>query len=287
MVALTVLLVAHEVGDHVLQTDHQASAKAALRGGPAARAMAGHLAYRAYGPAACSPRVPLLDLPARWPQLAAGLLFSAATHGLLDRRWPVRAILRGTRSGAFAAATHRRCGLYAAGQALHHLASTRLGPAHRGLTGAASPAREPPPEWIRSMFAWCSTKNGYLRAHLGERREARSSPSITTAVALVRIAGDLHRHLGLGHQVAVPESEWRGAPAMEAMTSSRSPSGMNTIRVVREKEGKSSPVPRTTAGGQQQQRRPASPAVAPGKSSMSCWKYALILFLGHVLHSHA
>ena len=46
----------------------------------------------------------------------------AATHALLDRRWPVRAILRTTRSPKFAATLAPVCGMYAADQALHQLA---------------------------------------------------------------------------------------------------------------------------------------------------------------------
>src|SRR4051794_17571825 len=43
VVALVVLLVAHELGDHVVQTDHQAAGKAGA-GWPAWWAMLGHLA---------------------------------------------------------------------------------------------------------------------------------------------------------------------------------------------------------------------------------------------------
>jgi hypothetical protein len=54
--------------------------------------------------------------------LVAGLGFSAATHGLLDRRWPVRAVLHLTRSAKFAEAQSPVCGMYTADQALHQLA---------------------------------------------------------------------------------------------------------------------------------------------------------------------
>jgi hypothetical protein len=60
VVALVALLVAHQLGDHVLQTDHQATGKAGS-GWAAALAMAGHLlAYSraAWWPGWPSPRPP-------------------------------------------------------------------------------------------------------------------------------------------------------------------------------------------------------------------------------------
>jgi len=53
--------------------------------------------------------------------LGASFLVSAATHGLLDRRWPVRAVLRLTRSTKFAETQSPVCGMYTADQALHQL----------------------------------------------------------------------------------------------------------------------------------------------------------------------
>lgn len=117
-ICLLVLLVAHEVGDHVVQTDHQAAGKTA-----SIRAMAGHLlGYHLVVAATLLATAALLDLPLTFLGLSAGLAFSAATHAFLDLRWPVRAILRATRSPAFAEATSPVCGMYAADQALHKLA---------------------------------------------------------------------------------------------------------------------------------------------------------------------
>jgi hypothetical protein len=122
VVALVVLLVAHQVGDHVVQTDHQAGGKAGA-GWAAARAMAGHLAaYHTTAVVVLVGTFALLDLPLTWAGATAGIGFSAATHALLDRRWPVRAILRTTRSPKFAATLAPVCGMYAADQALHQLA---------------------------------------------------------------------------------------------------------------------------------------------------------------------
>jgi Protein of unknown function (DUF3307) len=118
VVALLVLFVAHQLGDHVVQTDQQAQAKATRW-----RALAGHLAgYHLTTAVLLIGTDALLRLPISARGLAAGLAFSVATHAVLDRRWPVRAILRATRSPQFAEATAPVCGLYVADQALHQLA---------------------------------------------------------------------------------------------------------------------------------------------------------------------
>lgn len=99
------LLAAHLVGDFIIQTDAQALAKM-----KSWRAMAGHvLTYHL--------TMAVLVLPFwhdRWTVL--GFVVSAATHGLIDRRWPVRLLLRKTGSPSFAETT---LGMLAADQALH------------------------------------------------------------------------------------------------------------------------------------------------------------------------
>jgi hypothetical protein len=121
-VALLALMVAHQVGDHVLQTDRQAAGKAE----PGHRwwwPMLGHLAgYHATAAVVVVGTGAVLGLPLTVRGVLAGLAFSAVTHGLLDRRWPVRAILRAAGSPGFAEATAPVCGIYAADQALHKLA---------------------------------------------------------------------------------------------------------------------------------------------------------------------
>jgi hypothetical protein len=117
-VCLLALLVAHQVGDHVLQTDQQAAGKAG-----SIRAMAGHLlGYHLCFAAILLGTVGLLGVPVTGRGVIAGLAFSAATHAVLDLRWPVAAILRAARSPEFAKATTPVSGLYAADQALHKLA---------------------------------------------------------------------------------------------------------------------------------------------------------------------
>ncbi len=121
-VALLALIVGHQVGDHVLQTDHQATAKAGP-GWTGARAMAGHLVYYHLTAAAVlAGTAYALRLPLSPAGLAAGFGFSLATHALLDRRWLVRLVLQRTGSPGFAEQATPVCGMYVADQALHWLA---------------------------------------------------------------------------------------------------------------------------------------------------------------------
>src|SRR4051794_32886259 len=89
VVTLVVLLVGHSLGDHVAQTDRQATRKAD-RGAAGWRALAGHLlAYHVTITVALLLTCAALRLPLSMTGVVAGVAFSAVTHGLLDRRWPV------------------------------------------------------------------------------------------------------------------------------------------------------------------------------------------------------
>lgn len=118
-VVLIVLFVGHQLGDHVAQTDRQAEGKSAA-GRRGWTAMAGHLAgYHVTVAVLLVTTTALLRLPLSPWGIAAGLAFSVVTHAVLDRRWPVRALLRATGSPNFAELTTPVCGMYAADQALH------------------------------------------------------------------------------------------------------------------------------------------------------------------------
>ena len=118
-VTLAALFVGHALGDHIAQTDHQADDKS-QPGRVGYRALAGHLlTYHVTAGAVLALTALALRLPLSAVGLAAGLGFSVLTHGFLDRRWPVRAIMRATRSPRFAEATSPICGMYVADQALH------------------------------------------------------------------------------------------------------------------------------------------------------------------------
>lgn len=111
---------AHNVGDHIVQTDHQAAGKA-TSGAAGWRAMAGHVSsYHAVQLAALLLADRLLGLRLRPTRVAAALVVSAGTHALPDRRWPVRRVLQRTGSPGFADLQAPLNGPYLADQALHH-----------------------------------------------------------------------------------------------------------------------------------------------------------------------
>lgn len=103
------LLVSHLVGDWLVQTDRQAAAKTTSW-----LAMAEHVAgYHL---------VMLVVLGIVWPADASQLpafaivAVSAATHALIDRRWPTRWLMRATRSAKLA---QQQWGIFVVDQALH------------------------------------------------------------------------------------------------------------------------------------------------------------------------
>jgi Protein of unknown function (DUF3307) len=104
------LLTGHLLGDLVAQGDWQATNKTRCWAALAAHVAGYHLVMGL-----------LLVLPVvrdGWPagKALAVLAVSAATHALIDRRWPVRALLRASGSPGFAAV---EWGVVAVDQALH------------------------------------------------------------------------------------------------------------------------------------------------------------------------
>jgi hypothetical protein len=127
------LTAAHEVGDHWVQTSHQACTK----GEPGYRgsaACAAHVAtYTATGAVAVLAGARWLRLPLRGRALAAGLAISAVSHYVVDRRTPLRALAAATgsagyiehttvlrRAGEAADDTGPGTGLFHLDQAWHH-----------------------------------------------------------------------------------------------------------------------------------------------------------------------
>ena len=122
VVVLVALLVGHSLGDHIAQTDHQATLKSEP-GAVGWRALFGHLlTYHLTIVGVLLLTAFALRLPLSPVGVVVGIAFSAVTHGLLDRRWPVRALLVRTGSARFAESTAPVCGMYAADQALHQAA---------------------------------------------------------------------------------------------------------------------------------------------------------------------
>lgn len=129
---LGTLHAAHNLADHVIQTDAQALGKAGP-GWAGWRAMAGHVgSYHAAQVAALAAADRALGLGLRPGRTALAVALSAASHAFLDRRWPVRRALELTGSPGFASGRFTLNwqadrsypvplhGPYLADQALHH-----------------------------------------------------------------------------------------------------------------------------------------------------------------------
>jgi hypothetical protein len=116
--AFVALYASHMLADHIVQTDRQANGKTADKYWvlPMAGHLTGYLATQALALAALQ----VVGVGLSAPAVVAGLAFSVATHGLIDRRWPVRWLLEHTGSAPFAQlAGHGLNGMYLADQSLH------------------------------------------------------------------------------------------------------------------------------------------------------------------------
>jgi hypothetical protein len=113
-------LVAHNLADHVLgQTDKQAANKA-KEGRVGWSHVLQHVAsYHVVLLIMWLLAIAAFDIQVTLLGMVAALLFSAVSHALLDRRWPVRWILERTGSPNFAKMTTPVWGIYASDQALH------------------------------------------------------------------------------------------------------------------------------------------------------------------------
>lgn len=119
-VAMATLVAAHQLADHIVQTDTDANAKAAP-GMNGWRHLLIHVGtYHATALVMLVITAVALHMPLTVTGMVAGLGFSAVTHAILDRRWPVRWILQHTGSTAFADRMSPICGMYLADQALHY-----------------------------------------------------------------------------------------------------------------------------------------------------------------------
>lgn len=66
--------------------------------------------------------VAIFNLPVSLLGFVTAILFSAVTHGFIDRRWPVKWLMQKTGSPNFAELQTPICGMYLADQSLHKLA---------------------------------------------------------------------------------------------------------------------------------------------------------------------
>jgi hypothetical protein len=119
-----VLFASHVWADHCWQTDAWAAAKGRPEPGSKGptsaeswKALIAHVAvYHLVMAVMLAVTVALLALPIGWSGTAAGIAFSAVTHGFWDRRWPVKAWMVLTGSGEFAKNPQGR---YSVDQAQH------------------------------------------------------------------------------------------------------------------------------------------------------------------------
>lgn len=113
------LLVGHQVGDHIVQTDWMATNKAG-KGIIGTLAMAAHVASYGATQAVFLALVHAAGADLTLRGIAAGLAVSLGTHAFIDRRWPVAWLLVHTGSPGFLAMTGRPLnGPYLADQSLH------------------------------------------------------------------------------------------------------------------------------------------------------------------------
>lgn len=90
LITSAALLAAHAVGDHWVQTSHQATAKGA-KGWPGRRACAAHVAsYTATGVLATTAASRCLRVPLDGPAIVCAFVVSAVMHYVADRREPLR-----------------------------------------------------------------------------------------------------------------------------------------------------------------------------------------------------
>jgi hypothetical protein len=106
--AYAVLRAAHDGGDHVVQTELQSIRKTADKVAEWAPALAGHVgSYHAVQLAGLLAADRTLQLRLRPHRIALAVAWSAGTHALLDRRWPVDRILARTGHHSTAAGAWR------------------------------------------------------------------------------------------------------------------------------------------------------------------------------------
>jgi hypothetical protein len=117
---LATMYAAHQVADHVFgQTDKMAANKANPGISGWSHITMHVLQYHLVMIAMLFLTFSALDMPVTLTGFSLAILFSAATHAVLDRRWPVKWILEKTGSPEFAKMQQPLCGMYLADQGLH------------------------------------------------------------------------------------------------------------------------------------------------------------------------
>jgi hypothetical protein len=120
-VVMVTSIVMHRLADYVTgQWDYVAEHKA-LPGSKGWTSILIHvIAYHITLVIGLAMTLQLLDLPVTVLGFTLGILFSAVTHAILDRRWPVRWLLEHTGKKNFAKMQTPVCGIIEADQSLHY-----------------------------------------------------------------------------------------------------------------------------------------------------------------------
>lgn len=111
---------AHEFADHVLGQTDKIAANKVKPGREGWSHILQHVAsYHVVMIVMLLVVISLLNLPVTILGFTSAMLFSAVSHAIIDRRWPVRLILEKTGSPKFAEMMQPLCGMYLADQSLH------------------------------------------------------------------------------------------------------------------------------------------------------------------------
>ncbi len=111
---------AHEIADHVLGQSDKIAANKVKPGRVGWSHILQHiLQYHAVMVVMLFIAVAAFSLPVAPLGFISAILFSAVSHAIIDRRWPVKWILQKTGSPGFAELTQPLCGMYLADQSLH------------------------------------------------------------------------------------------------------------------------------------------------------------------------
>lgn len=120
-VFMGVAISAHQVADHVFGQNDKMAANKAKPGRTGWSHIFQHVAaYHLIMFGMLLFTSVVLGLPVTVLGFISAILFSAVTHAVLDRRWPVKWILDHTGSPEFAKMLNPLCGMYLADQGLHY-----------------------------------------------------------------------------------------------------------------------------------------------------------------------
>lgn len=118
---LATMIPAHQVADHVFSQSDKVATDKTLPGFAGWSAIFSHVVqYHAIMLFMLVLVDSVFSLHMHWYGIAAAIMFSAISHAILDRRWPVKLILEKTGSPKFAEMITPLWGMYAADQGLHY-----------------------------------------------------------------------------------------------------------------------------------------------------------------------